>query len=333
MMTALFLAILSLAPEDRDVLLADTQGNQALWSEMLGTLEGVELECLEYLFTTIPRLDRLEMTDEMLMDHLMGALEYRDALYDSIPDDVFLPCLLGYRISEEPVTAYRTPLAVYWEARLDSTVYDPDSIARFVASELSSMAVRKPDFMGGIAAPLDVAASGGGTPVELRVLLGSSLRSLGIPVRPVMGWFQGPHGREAGWLQYWDGAGWASLPLASDSIPADLAGLSMAIGGEEDITSTLVPSGTLRILPADSTGLEVITGILIEAPGWLIALDWLEMDPYSQTDLTLGEGSYLAQIAERLPNGTVRLWTERVAISAGDITVVDSAVLMDIPVQ
>jgi hypothetical protein len=328
MMTALILAILSLTPEERDVLLADTQGNQALWSEMLSTLEGDDLECLEYLFTTIPRLDRLEMTDGILMDHLMGALEYRNALYDSIPDEVFLPCLLGYRISEEPVTAYRTPLAVYWEARLDSTARDADSIALFVASELSSMTVRKPDFMGGIAAPLDVAASGGGTPTELRVLLGSSLKSLGIPVRPVMGWFQGEHGREAGWLQYWSGRDWRSLPLASDSIPEDLAGLSMAIGGEEEITSLLVPTGVLRILPAVSDSSEVLTGVLVEAPGWLISLDWLEMDPYAQTDLVLGEGCYLAQIAQRLPNGTVLLWTEEVAVTAGDTAVVDAEALM-----
>lgn len=318
------LAALSLAPEKRDSLLADTQGNEAVWSRALSIQDPERLRCVEYLFTTIPRLDRLEMTWEALMDHVLGALDSRDNLCPDLPDSIFMPFLLDYRMSEEPVTAYRTPLSVYWTRELGTTGGLPET-AEALREAVSEMSVNPREFLGGVAEPLDVLEARAGTPTELRVLFGSSLRALGIPVRPVLAWFQGEHGREAGWLEAWFEGSWHPMPLASDSIPSDFAGLSMAYVGNRNTVEDYVPCGTVVFSPLDSAAGDYGVWLSVEAPGRLIPLDWLEIEPADSCRVELGAGRYLLQITKRLENGTVRLWTRWLYLDPGSEATVDVA--------
>ncbi len=316
------LAALSLSPETRDSLLADTQGNEAMWDRMLECSDGVRLECIEYLFTTIPRLDRLEMTETALMDHVLGALDSRESLCPDMPDSIFKPFLLDYRMSEEPVTAYRTPLSVYWGRELPLEGGSVET-AELLREAISSMSVRGREYLGGVSPPLDVLQARAGTPTELRVLFGSSLRALGIPVRPVLAWFQGERGREAGWLEVWSEGVWHPMPLASDSIPADYAGLSMTWAGNGNTVEDYVPCGTLVVLPPDTSAGDFMIWLSVEAPGRLIPLDWLEVDPATESTVELGVGRYLLQVTERLGNGTVRLWTRWLELGPGSEATVD----------
>lgn len=330
-MTIMLALLAALTPEARDSLLADTPGNSAFWSEVLSSSRGGVLECVEHLFSTVPRLDRLEMTSEVLMDHVIGAIDSRDDWYDSIPDDVFLSSLLEYRMDEEPVSAYRTPLMIHWTARLadaDTTVV---LAAERLAWAVSSMRVRGADFMGGVPAPRDILASGGGTPVELRVLLGCSLRALGIPVRPARGWFGGGQGRETGWTEYWDGGGWVPLPLPSDSIPQDWAGAALVMAGGEDVTSSYARTGTVLFLPLADSLSSALVAVSVPARGRLIPLDWLELDPYSESEAELGEGDYFVHLSSRRPSGAVDFRTQQIIVSAGEVSVADLESLAGTP--
>ncbi|NLP06424.1 transglutaminase domain-containing protein [Candidatus Fermentibacteria bacterium] len=321
------LVALSLSPEKRDSLLAETQGNEALWGRMLENSDSERLECIEYLFTTIPRLDRLEMTETALMDHVLGALDSRENLCPDLPDSVFLPFLLDYRMSEEPVTAYRTPLSVFWARELPSAGGAMET-AELLREAISGMSVRSREYLGGVAPPLDVLEARAGTPAELRVLFGSSLRALGIPVRPVLAWFQGERGREAGWLEVWSEGSWHPMPLASDSIPADYAGLSMTFAGDGCTVAGYVPAGTVIVLPPDTSAGDFMIWLSVEAPGRLIPLDWLEIGATEVSRLELGGGRYLVQVSSRLENGTVRLWTKWLELAPGAEITVDVSELV-----
>ncbi len=317
-MTLLLVALTLLTPAERDSLLADTPGNSDFWGETMSSYRGEVLEAVEYLFGSIPRLDRLEMNSEALMDHVIGALESRADWYDSIPTDVFLPALVQYRIDEEPVTAYRTPLQTHWLQRLGEADTTCATVASRIAWAVSSMRCRPYDILGGVSSPRDVLSSGGGTPVELRVLLGSSLRSMGIPVRSVMGWFQGEAGREGGWLEYWDGAGWTPVMLPSDSIPEGFAGLSLAVAGDEYITAQRTATGSIALEPVSAASDSILVAISIPCPGRYMALDWVELDPAAPCSLEVGQGSYCVHLSRRLPSGGVRFVTSTIDVGPGE---------------
>lgn len=316
-MIALLSILALLTPEERDSLLADTPGNDVFWSEVIAESRGEMLECVDVLFGTIPRLDRLEMTSEALMDHVIGALDSRDAWYEALPDSIFQDFLLQYRFDEEPVSPYRTPLMTHWTARMADSDTTLAAVAGRIAWSIGMLRVRPQDFMGGVAAPRDVLASGGGTAVELRVLLGSSLRSLGIPVRPVQGWFQGPEGRESGWLEYWDGTGWITVPLPSDSLPDGFEGLSLAVADGEYITGEIVASGVISFQPVTGTSDSLLLAISIPCPGRYVALDWLELDPALPCTAELGAGMYMVHLSRRIASGGVLFASMPVEVVAG----------------
>lgn len=61
-MTVILCALLlsgTLTSAERDSLLADTPGNQDMWTEAFDNLTGDELWCAGYLFGSIPRLTGL----------------------------------------------------------------------------------------------------------------------------------------------------------------------------------------------------------------------------------------------------------------------------------
>lgn len=319
----LFTAILSLLEPARiDSILADTQGNEVFWRGYLSFAGGEALEAVHHLLGVIPRLDRLEMDETILSDHVFGALDSRQRFYDSLPDSVFLTGLVEYRISEEPVTAFRAPLESYWSSTLDEADTTVVSIAYAMAARLGSFEVRKPSFLGGVAGPLDVLTSGGGTPDEIRVLFGCSLRSLGIASRPGTGFFTGPGPGETGWMEVWDGDEWLPVPLASDSIPTGWANLAWAFAGNVERTAALTPTGTAVIEPVQMAPESTLAAISIAVPGYWLPIDYLEFSPTEPCTLVLGEGSYLLQLARRTPSASVMLWTELFDVRNGSISTI-----------
>jgi hypothetical protein len=318
----IYCAVLSLTPTERDSILAETQGNEQFWLEILGSTDGEILKEIEYLLETIPRLDRLEMTEAALMDHVLGAIDSRDIFYENLSDSLFRQCLVQYRIDEEPVTPYRSSLCSFWATRLA-----PEGAAVYATAEEitswidSNMEVHDYDYLGGIGDPVSVLHAGGGTLRELRILLCASLKSLGIASRPVQGWFSGREGGSRRWIEIWDGSEWIPLASASDSIPEDWEGLALALVPTDEIfvTASYVPTVLLTTQPIpDAQGEEWTATLSIPIEGMLMPLDWIWFDTTEPDTIRVGPGPYILMVSFRRPSGAVDLWLDEFTVLPGD---------------
>ncbi|MFO7948851.1 MAG: transglutaminase domain-containing protein [Candidatus Fermentibacteraceae bacterium] len=296
------------AEAEVDSLLAETQGNAEMWSDYLAEAGGDTLECALYLLRKVPRLDRLEMTPEALDDHILGALAHRG----SMPDSVFLECLLWYRVSREPVTAYRERLAAFWTHR---GVEGPEDLSRWMAANLDTI---PREFLGGMQPPAGVLESGAGTGAELQVLLVASLRSLGWPARVVKGWFAGPEGGERSWAEVWMEGEWQAVD------PPGMEGLVLAVEESHGIplTSEHVSTGSLVTVPPQWEG-DFRISLSLPVRGRWLPLDWAVPAAEGPDTLVLGEGELLVMLTRRLPAGGVGVWHRFVQVEAGTTVPVD----------
>ncbi len=315
-------AAVTLTPAERDSILAETQGNEDFWLEILSSNSGEVLEEIEFLLATIPRLDRLEMTEQALMDHVLGALDSRYLFYDSLPDSLFRQCLVQYRIDEEPVTPYRTVLHGFWSDRIEDREGDVYTTASEIVSEIDEHMERfERDYLGGIGDPVSTLLTNGGTQRELRVLLCASLKSMGIASRSVRGWFSGRDGGSRRWLEIWDGDEWIPLSSEYDSIPDNWEGLALALIPSEEIFVTDCYTGTATLISQPLSDIEEgdwAAALSIPVEGKLLPLDWISLDPFSPDTLEVGEGPYFLMVSFRKPSGAVDMWLHRFDAGSGD---------------
>lgn len=308
-----------------DSLLEETQGNSLFWIETFRTLEGEELRCAEYLFRSIPRLDRLEMTEEALMDHIRGALSARDRYYPrgALPDSLFLQCVLSYRVDQEPVTGYRSELLEYWSRFRFLSLHDAHGSAFFMAETLHSfIELMDQGYLGGIEAPLVALSSGRATPSELTVLFCSSLKSLGIASRQITGWFAGVEGGRRRWVEVWLPEGvWEPLALPWDPVPDDFRGIALAVSETtgERVTGRYAHVGAIGYEPGDDPPGEDWMGMVtISVRSGFIPLDWLWFDPSKDTGFELGPNDYRFWFCGREEDGGVRVLTREVTLGPGE---------------
>jgi hypothetical protein len=323
MIGAAGLILLATATSSRDSLLAQTQGNVEVWMHAFETMQGEELLCAEYLFENIPRLDRLEMTAEALEDHILGAIRARSACYGGhpLPDSLFLPFVLDYRIGQEPVTPYRKALGEFWGALLPGGA-DPLSAAVLLTSEIGSRtAVTEPGYLGGVEPPLAVLESASGTPGECTVLLCASLRSLGFACRQVDGWFAGPDGGARRWVEVWTVEGeWLPVLPPWEDVPEGFQGLALAVceATGEAVTEGRAPVGRLVVEPSGApSGEEWMGSVNVPVGSGYIPLDWTGFDPAAGDTLVLGAGEYLLCVSRREPDGGVHMRAMTVVVEPG----------------
>ncbi len=323
MIGAAGLILLASAASSRDSLLAQTQGNVEVWMHAFETMHGEELLCAEYLFENIPRLDRLEMTVEALEDHILGALEARNAFYrgDSLPDSLFLPFVLDYRVGQEPVTPYRIFLGEFWKHKAPGET-DPMAVAALMVREIGSRtAVAEPGYLGGVEPPLAVLESASGTPGECTVLLCASLRSLGIACRQVDGWFAGPDGGARRWVEVWTAQGeWLPVLPPWEDVPEGFHGLALAVceAAGEIVTEGRAPVGRLVVEPSEAhSGEEWMGSVNVPVRSGYVPLDWTGFDPAAGDTLILGAGEYLLCVSRREPCGGVLMRAETVVVEPG----------------
>ena len=322
-MIALLIAGL-LAPATRDSLLAETHGNREVWEDAFLYLSGEELRCAEYLFMSIPRLDRLEMTREALLDQIRGALSTRNSYYPegTLPDSLFLSCILFFRVDQEPVTGYRDALGRYWDRELTSGTSDVLMTASRVAETVHAMLEpAEQGYLGGIEPPLVVLSAAGATPAESTVLFCASLKSLGIAARQITGWFHGEDGGRRRWVEVWLPEGrWEPLALRWEPVPEGFSGLALAVSetSGEAVTRHYVETGLIRILPGDEPPEEEWMGtVSIPVRSGYIPLDWVWFAPGTADSLELGPGSYLICTGRRNADGSVTMLTEMVTLEPG----------------
>ena len=282
-----------------DSLLAETQGNQIVWRHYMSSLQGEELQCCMFLLENIPRLDRLEMTAEMLDDHILHSLAFRAGL----PDSVFFSGLLWYRSSVEPVSSFR---GVLWEFWAESGIDDPQGMISWTEDSITVLPRR---YLGGMNSPLQVLDSRSGTGEEIRVLQAASLRSLGYPVRTVFGWFRGLEGGEDSWLEVWEDGSWK--PLRGDF--GDLV-LAVEKTGGEFLTENYTETFTLITAPPDTSEGEFMVSLNAPVAGRFLPLDWA----LNADTIHPGTGELLVMATRRLPSGAVEVWNTFLVGDPGD---------------
>ena len=266
--------------------------NSELWRIMLDK-QGVIGETTEYLFTNLPCEDALTITEEILSDHIYGADEVRTLWYDSIPDSIFLENLLFCRLADEPLAPWRAYLDPFWSRRLED-ITTPEEAGEFISGWIDNCLEVRADRTT-LRDPWSVLYSGYGTEDELLILLGASLRSVGIPARRILGYFsESPF--VSSWYEVWTEDGW--YPLPGESTPS-FEHLCLASSGSDkaDVTANYTSTGWVELIPVP----DVTDGpwnALIKPEGNLFSDEFvITMNPFEKDSLEIGIGEYLVEIS------------------------------------
>ena len=292
-----------------DSLLQETPGNETVWMNYIESASGDTLESCLYLLENIPRLDRLEMTTEVLNDHILSSLVFSEQM----PDSIFTQYLLWYRVSTEPVSCYRELLCSFWE-NLD--ISTPTEISGWIRE---NMTVSTRRFLGEMQTPGSVLSGRAGTPSELQVLEVSSMRALGFPARVVTGWFGGEQGEMESWIEIWEDGDWA--PAVEPGHENIMLVVEESHGAY--LTENYTETGTLVVIPPLWEEIEFLISLNIPVEGRFIPLDWLMPDTDNPDTLTMGSGDVLVTLAKRLPSGAVEVWNRFVVVTSGAEVLVD----------
>ncbi len=192
--------------KELEKILADGRGN---WREIGKGLKALGRDLLGPALAFLERtahLDRVEMTPEILEDHVRSALEVRRK---DTPDPIFDGWVLNGRIDLENLGPWRRRLLDEWAGMLS---WEADDIARTLARwsrrELAPYARGR---FGPFMNPGQVLVSRRATGRERAVFLVGALRSLGVPAR------KRPNQDV---VEYWAGGRWKALSSGGRTVPA-----------------------------------------------------------------------------------------------------------------
>ena len=323
------LSLVSIA--DRDALtsaLDDAGSNAPELARAVTELQGDQREAALWLIQRMPHLDRLEMTADVLVEHVTVSFETRGEL----PDSLFLPYVLTYRIDREPVEAWRAALRDRW-----SEAGSPSTLAAAVNRDVASSAEKRDrGFFGPLQAPLFTLSAGSGTETEIAVLTTAALRAVGVPSRrvrvPALGAAEG----SASWIEFHDGTGWMPLyPLEPDAMgdtehierdaPTNVTIVEASAGFETRLvteryteTAGLELSFVSEGRPAgdfEHFSVSVLNG------GALVPLDALEAvaDDEGRFEALLGDGRYVVAAGVRDAQGDPFVKMLEVELSPGEV--------------
>ncbi|MBD3368429.1 MAG: hypothetical protein GF405_09715 [Candidatus Eisenbacteria bacterium] len=318
------------AEEDREALasaLDDAGTNAPELADALAQLTGEERDAALWLIERMPHLDRLEMTTGALTEHVSVAFETRGGL----PDSLFLPYVLTYRIDREPVEAWRGPLRDLW--------FEEEAPRRLAAriNEAIAAAVseRERGFFGPLQPPLFTLAAGSGTETEIAILTTAALRAVGLPCRRVRTPVRGSADGSMSWIEFHNGATWVPLyPLepaslgdvgrverdhrASVSIVEASAGFETRLVTER-YTSTANLELTFLSSGGPAAGFEHFS-ISVFSEGALVPLDALgaAADEDGRFVAELGDGRYVVAAGVRDEQGDPLVKMLEVRLEPGD---------------
>jgi len=167
-----------------------------------------------WLINKMEHLDRLLMEKEILIEHIIYSRKIEEFVDYKIPDSLYRPFILTYRVSYEPITMWRRLLMAHFLPMLqnrDDIFGIASYVNRWVADSLSEVEY---NFFGGMQAPDMTLRRKKGTASEISAFTCSVLKSLGIPARTAYMEAQGFHSDGRSWLEFYDGTRW--LPIFTD---------------------------------------------------------------------------------------------------------------------
>jgi len=184
------------------------------WRELASAVEQTEApqrgEAV-WLILQMPHLDRLEMTADILLEHIAYAHRAETAFRYPVPESLFRDYILAYRIADEPVTSWRRLLFNRF-APLTAKAGTPEQAARIINQWLSrNIRTSEKGFFGPMKSPELTLSSRNGTTEEIAVLATATLKVLGIPSRRVKVPWLGEQDGDASWVEVFNQGRW--LPM------------------------------------------------------------------------------------------------------------------------
>ena len=317
-------ALLALAPDSlrpafREALADAGQNWHELASAVAAEQPDRRAEAV-WLINSMPHLDRLEMTRAVLLEHVeyahigMTAFKYR------APDSLFRNYILTYRISDEPVTAWRKLLYDRFAPVVRESATPADAariVNRWLADNIHSV---KRGFFGPMKSPELVLSSGSGTNEEIAVLAAAILKSIGVPSRRVMVPWLGEQDNDASWLEVYSGGRWLPCYPLEPNAFGDFAWLehehrdniTIAVAtsafDQQLVTDYYTAGAQVRIrLAASGVPLPRFENLAVSVynSGAWRPLDELNTvtDSLGTFDCFLGTGHYLLVAGQRDPRG------------------------------
>ena len=315
-------AILLISPAERDSLLAEIPANAGFWEEVFSQYSGDTLSYIEHIFVLIPADDRNNMTSSILEDHVLGAMSARNTWFNYLPDYIFLSYLLPCRICNEPLTSYRSSLGAWLGRRVQSgsTIVEMAEAINDVITHTITLTGASND--GFILAPTQIIPIGQASREGRWVLLGASLRTMGIPARPVMGWFPGVDQNLYMWFDIWTGQEWH--PLTIGMPPVQYVKVAIEYPSMRNITGDYRDTGTLLTTPLvdfKEGGWDV--DLLIPSGDDTTTIDNLSLNPFQQDSVELGSGEFLLRVQFSDGDEVVGTWLQNIVISVDSTTKID----------
>lgn len=332
---ALVLDLVDAADRDELALALEDAGRN--WPELAGALEalgGEEREACLTLVTGMPHLDRLEMTAGTLTEHVSLAFRAKEQMPYDVPDDMFEPYILTYRIEEEPVQPWRAELYERF-APLALREGNVVSTARAINAELAqALAEREWEFFGPRQSPVLTLRSGSGTEADIAVLACAALKAVGIPSRQASVAALGGEDGGAHWIEIFDGAEWLPMfPLDPDAFgdfgyperdhPDNVTVVSSTSAFEQVlVTERYSETGTIEFEFVEdggpAAGFESFS-LSVPNDGSLAPLDALEAVAGDDGVFraTVGEGRYVALAGVRDASGNPLVMMRDVLVTPG----------------
>ena len=331
-------AVLATADEEArgelSASLEDAGGNWSELAEAMAALEGEHRAACIRLINDMPHLDRLEMTAQTLIEHVTYAFRARDEMPYAVPEEMFEPYILTYRIEEEPVDPWRRELYEMCApvALAEGTVV---STARALNAELArTLDEREWGFFGPRQSPLLTRRSGSGTRTEIAILACAMMKAIGIPSRQAAVRALGAEKDGTSWIEICDGEDWLPLYPLEPNAFGDFGHIEREHAHNVTVVATrsaferllvterYTETGTIEFAFASEDvpagGFEHFSVSVLNA-GALVPLDAIEAaaDEEGHFAATVGEGRYVLLAGVRDATGNPFVMMEDVDVRPG----------------
>lgn len=337
---------IQLVPDSvKDTLLSCLEDAGQNSSELAGAIlhaEPDQRDDVVWLIMKMDHLDRLEMSEEELLEHVLYADSARTSFRYAIPQDIFRDYILAYRIATEPATAYRRQFFDYFVQRV-SNCSTPADAAREINSWISKkMKITSRGVLGPTQSPALTFTSRNGTEEEVSILAIGILKSIGVPSRPARLRLLASEPGGRSWLEVYSLGRWVPMyPFHPDRFgdasfieekhKRNVTNVTSLSGFENiNITSQYTETGHLRLRFFDRGQLDSDfkhASVCVWNDGALRSLDyvdWQEIDDGRRgTACELGEGSYVVTAGVRDHTGSPFVMMREVKVCPQETTLLD----------
>ncbi len=326
--------------EDIVKVLEDAGGN---WTELAGAIKAVKgkkRELVLWLVKGMPHLDTVEISKEIILEHINYSLRVKDRFDYDMSEEFFKSHILAYRMHREPVTAWRKKFFDFFGDR-GGELKDARKAARNINVWIDEHIEKiDGDVLGAQQSPLSTLRSRKGTKKEISVLTTAALKAIGIPSRNVFIKWLGSRQGGISWMEFYYEGQWHPLyPLKSDHFgdlefiekehPKDVTlAVAQSAFEREFVSERYSETGKLNVhITQDGEPASEFKhfSVCVFNKGSFKPLDNIgaRTDKSGDFQAELGEGTYYLIAGDRNENGDVGVTTRTFGISPDEKTKID----------